>query len=168
MISLRLMGCFGLPDPFLIRGCVHGIGWNSSIICSSVSPFIHQQKKVRLSLSSSLFDRSNRSHRLRTENLHRSIKKNHQKFLKMKKVGAKTRFRKFLVEIFRKFLDFKIWQIENLENFVDFSIVIFEIFEIFKFSNFGIRKNSIFFRPFFSKSTFCSNFFHFQYFLMIF
>ena len=131
-------------------------------ICTFRSPFIHQQHKTRLASSSSLFECSNRFHRLRTEKLHRSIKKIIKKYWKWKKLEQKVDFEKFWPKHFRNFSDPKIWKFENLEHLENHYWKIYEIFEIFDLSNFEIQKFSKIFDQKFSKYTFCSNFFRFQ------
>ena len=86
---------------------------------------------LRLSCSSSLFGRFYFMHSLRSKILHRSIKKNERKILKMKKVRA----------TFRKILRF--FEIKKIENF---DLENFHFHTIFneKFWDFWDRKFSIF------------------------
>ena len=59
----------------------------------------------------SLFRRSKSAHSLRSKILPLSIKKNHQKILKMKKSGASFRFFFAIFEIFENFENIEIFSI---------------------------------------------------------
>ena len=119
-------------------------------------------------------------HSNRMEKLHRSIKKNHQKILKMKKVRAT--FWKFLkifeIENFRKFslkfvwkwkfLRSKIFENFRSQKFRKFSLKIVWKWKFSRSKIFEIFRSQKFSKIFETFSETCSNFFRFQNFLMIF
>ena len=112
----------------------------------------------RLSLSACSFRRSRWFHRLRSEILHRSIKKSSKLFWKRKKLEQKQNFKILVVLFFWKFWWIFWWKTD--ENFSFFS----------KKNGGGHQKKSFFLekkRPKFLKFCFCSNFFRFQNNLMI-